>query len=227
MTLEQMLTTVISRTHYTNKEPVIIQELNSALSEVWQRLYRVFPNVKLTFETTGTFASETQQFDLATEIGNQDGTFYGHKTFYIKGTSDENYIAVIFMDTNDSRFQSREQEDAQVIQPTFASAVNFGEVRFAPAVPANTQWRSDWIGKPPNLSLSTQCVTSIPEPLHQAMTDLATANVFNIMDDTREVTWSRKAEAKISSAIQTIKRREFQTRQGTTGYPPRSGTWLG
>ena len=215
-----------SRTKITNNDPMLIQELNAALDEVWKRLYSVFPNVQITFDTEGTFAVDTQEMDLGADIVAAGGVFYGSKTFYIKGAADQYFVPVAFMDTNDPRFQGVEQAQAQVLQPCFASLVNFDKIRFAPTLPAGTKWRSDWIGKPPNLSLSTNTQTSIPEPLHQAMCDVATGTVFGILDDSREEIWSARGMDKIRTAIHAIKTRQNQTPFMTRSYPGGSNDGL-
>ena len=227
MVLEEFLQTLQDRTKVNNDDPRLIRALNSSLDRVWQRLYVVCQDVKITFESSGTFGSETQTFDLGEEIADLGGdVYYASKTFWIKATSLDKYVPVVFMDVNDPRFLERDQMDAQVIQPVFASAVNMNEIRFAPALPSGTYWRADWIGKPPNFSLQTQCVTSIPEPLHNAILDDATAQVFDILDDTRAATWKREAENKTITAIHVIKRRQNQTNNGTGAYPRRSsGIW--
>lgn len=222
MLLQSMLDTLTDRTKQHNV-PLLTRELNSALSYVWNRLYQVVPDLQITFETTGTFGVDTQQFDLAAEIAATGGEFFGHKTFYIMDANQNKYVPVVFCDTNDYQFQALQQEAAQLRTPVLASAVNFGEIRFAPPVPSGTGWRSDWIGKPPNLSLAANTQTSIPEPLHGAMVDLATAQVFNINDDTREVPWQRKAEDKIIVGIHAVKLRQQQTPQTTRKFPASGG----
>lgn len=226
MVLEDFIRILHNRTKIFNNDPALIDELNAALDETWKRLYVACPDLKITFETTGTFAADTQQFDLGAEIRALGGdVFYASKTFWIKGQDDQQYIPVVFMDVNDPRFIAQEQvSPAQVIQPVYASLVNYSEVRFAPMLPSGTSWRADWIGKPPNFSLATQCVTSIPEPMHQAILDYATASCFQNIDDSRgqdtdRNAWSRKAENKIISAIHAIKRRQNQTKIGTAPYP--------
>lgn len=232
MVLEDFLRQLHSRTKIYNRDPDLIDELNSALDEVWQRLYVVCPDLKITFESTGTLAADTQQFNLAAQIALLGGdVYYASKTFWIKGSTDTDYIPVVFMDVNDPRFLARDQMDTQVIQPCYASAVNFGEIRFAPTLPSGAAWRADWVGKPPNFSLQTQCTTSIPEPLHQAVLDYATASAFQNLDDSRGAdtdrsSWARKAENKIILAIHTIRRRQNQSPTETSPYPGVSA-WSG
>ena len=126
-----MLTTVRNRTKNFNNDAMLVDELNSALSYVWLKLYQVYPNLEITFETTSTFASDTQLFALDTAITALGGTFYGHKTFYTLDSNSNQYVPCIFMDVNDPRFLANEQATAQLLIPTYASDVNFGKVRFA------------------------------------------------------------------------------------------------
>lgn len=222
-----MLVMVRDRTKVRNNDTMLINELNAAADEMWKRLYAVFPDCEITFDSEGTFLVATQQFNLGAAIVLLGGVFYGSKTFYIKGASDDRFIPVEFMDTNDPRFQAQEQEDANVLSPVYASLVNFDQIRFAPELPAGTMWRSDWIGKPPNLSLATNTQTSIPEPFHQAIVDYGTATVYDILDDDREMTNQRKADYKIRSAIDVVKRRQWQTPFQTKAYPPRGSSGYG
>lgn len=222
-----MITVIQDRTKVYNKDPMIINELNAALDEVWKKLYTVFPDVQITFDSEGTFAVNTQLFDLGAEIVTLGGVFYGSKTFYIKASGGDKFVTVEFMDTNDPRFQSQLQDTVGVSQPVYASLVNFSQIYFAPILPAGTVWRSDWIGKPPNLSLSTNTQTSIPEPLHQAMVDTATGTVFGILDDDREGIWTTRGIDKTMTAIHAIKRRQFQTPFRTQAFPPRGSSGYG
>lgn len=217
--LESMLRIIRNRTKLTNNDTMLIDEINESMDRVWRRVYPVCNDIQITFETTGTFAAETQEFDLAGTISTAGGEFYAHKTFYIMDANQNKYIPVVFMDTNDPRFQERLQSEAQVISPCYASAVNFGTIVFAPALPADTQWRSDWIGRPPKFSLATNCVTSFPDPLIQPITDDAIATVFNTLDDTREETYRLRFEDNCMTAIHALKRRQNQTPQRTAPFP--------
>jgi hypothetical protein len=219
--LESMLRVIRGRTKKMNDDQMLVDELNESTTRVWGRVYPACTEIQITFETTGTFAAETQEFDLSAVISTAGGEFYAHKTFYIMDGNQNKYVAVVFMDANDGRFQSRQQEQAQVMTPVFASAVNFGTIVFAPALPAGTQWRSDWIGKPPKFSLATNCVTSFPDPLVQPITDDAIATIFNTLDDTREAAYRARFEDNIISAVHGLKRRQNQTPQRTAPFPAR------
>ncbi len=227
MNVFKMLEMIQDRTKVRNNDRMILNELNAAADEFWKRLYVVCPDVELTFDTEGTFAADTQQFDIGAAITALGGTFYGSKTFYIKGAGDDRFMEVVFMDTNDPRFQTLSQETATVVQPVCASLVNFSVIEFAPAMPSGTQWRSDWIGKPPNMSLATQSQTSIPDPADMAIVDEATATVFDILSDDMAASFHLRADYKRRSAIDVIKRRQFQTPLKTQAYPPRGSTGIG
>jgi hypothetical protein len=225
LSLEEMLEYLHDRTKVRNNDPMLVRELNAGLDESWKRLSAVFTDLQLTFETTGTFSADTQQFDLGAEIALLGGTFYQSKTFWIKATSGDKYIPVVFMDANDPRFIAQDQLDAQVVQPVYASLVNFNEIRFAPTLPSGTYWRADWIGNPPKLSLATNTQTSLPDPLHFAVVEYAQAKVMKTLDDTRDS--MRDFESTLMSGIHAIKRRQNQTKQGTAPYPggARTGAW--
>lgn len=225
LSLEEMLDYLRDRTKVCNNDPMLVRELNAGLDEAWKRLSVVFPDLELTFETTGTFSADTQDFDLGAQITLAGGTFNASKTFWVKATSGDDYVPVVFMDTNDPRFIERDQMTAQVIQPAYASLVNFNRVRFAPTLPSGTLWRSDWIGKPPKLSLASNTQTSLPDPLHFSVVAYATSVVFDTLDDTRALKWMRDFEATLLSGIHSIKRRQNQTKSGTGRFPGGGGTW--
>lgn len=227
MTLQESIELIRKRTKKSNDDPWIVAEMNSAQAWVWNRLYTAYPDIEVTFETTGTFAAETHTFGLAAELAASGGEFFGHKTFYILNSSQNKYVPVVFMDANDPRFLAREQEQAQVLQPCYASAVNFGEVRFAPALPSGTGWRSDWVGTPPALSLDTQTTTALPEPLHHAIVDKATAQMFVGIDDDRVEYWEAQSRDKILTGIHAAKFRQQQTPQATGKFPARRRIWSG
>lgn len=220
--LEAMLALVKGRTKYLSNDTYLIQELNDGLAQAWKRIYPACSDLQIMFETTGTLAVETQEFDLAAVITLAGGEFFAHKTFYVYDAGSLKYIPVVFMDANDPRFLDREQMTAQVLQPCYAAAVNFGEVRFAPALPSGSQWRSDWVGNPPKMSLAAQVYTTLPEPFAQPIVSWACANVFSTMDDTREDGIRDRFEDQCLAAVHQLKRRQNQTPQRTAPFP-RSG----
>src|SRR3990167_1182230 len=187
----------------------LIDELNNDGTWAWNKIYPTNPNLELTFATVGTFSVETQTLNLATVV---DADIYGVKTFWIKGSNDTDYVPAHFYDSNDAVFLSRDQLDAQVLQPTAYTIYNFTTIRIAPAVPALTEWRTDWIGKPPNFSLNSECVTSIPSPLHEAMLSRTEGVLWRGVDDTRSKDALNEAEALLIQGIRNVKRRQFKDR---------------
>lgn len=221
MTLQDSLLLIKKRTKKENDDVWLVAEMNSALSFVWNRIYVAYPDLELTFETTATLAADTQQLDLGAAIAALGGEFFGHKTFYTYDSGSQRYIPVRFLDANHPDFLAREQETAELIFPSLASVVNFDQVRFAPALPSGTQYRSDWVGKPPNFSLNSQTQTTIPEPLQQAITDKATSQMYVGIDDDRVSYWEAQARDKIVTGIHAIKYRQQQTPQTTAPFPSR------
>ena len=220
-----MLTLVRKRTKVRNDDGWIIDELNSALRWSWRQLYLTNPDIKLTFGTTGTLSSDSQALDLTTAV-NAD--IYGIKTFWIKGTSDTEYVPVVFKDENDPDFIALNQlTPVQVIHPVLCAIYNFNQLRFGNQLPSGTAWKADWIGTPPPLSLDTECVTTYPEPLHDALTDRAIAVIFDSLDDIRAAEWFALAQQDVTQGGRVVKRRQFQTKATTAPYPGRTGRGRG
>lgn len=223
LSVDRMLSMVKDRTGMRGRDPRIVNELDNALTWLWERLYVVNPNLELTFETTGSFSSDTQTFDLGAAIlSATGGEFYGLKTFWVKRSGDAEYIPVDWMDTNRPAFIDRDQDSAQVRSPVLAQMVNFDQIRFSPALPSGAEWRADWIGKPASLSLSTNAKTTVPDTFGQALMARATAVILDGMDEERRsARWFGIANSMAVLASQVNKRRQFQNRTGTRTYPPR------
>ena len=210
---------VIRKRTKNNEDGYIITELNTALDWCWQQLYLINPDIRLTFGTTGSLSADAQALDLATAINT---TIYGIKTFWIKGAADTDYIPVVFRDENDPEFLALYQlTPVQVVHPVLCAIYNFNQLRFANQLPSGTNWKADWFGTPPDLSLNTQCVTTYPAPLHNALVDYATALVYDSLDETRADKWFGLAQQRLNTANRNVKRRQFLTKTTTEAYPGR------
>ncbi len=220
MTIESILQLIRDRTRVTQDDPMLIREINAALDWVWQRCYLTNPDLELTFGTSGTFAADTQDWDMAADVGS--GTLYGVETLWIRGAADSDldYVPVVWCDPNDANFLALAQiEPVQLIQPVLAAVYNFDQVRFANVLPLGTLWKIDWIAKPRDFSLNTNCVTSVPDPLHEAIVERACYKVWRTYDDSRSADANMDSLGLVSAGLKVIKRRQFSTKQSTKPYP--------
>lgn len=223
MVLEDLITEVRDDTKYPD-DAVIIRKLNSGMDWAWNRIYAVYPKVRIIFETTGTLATETQLFDLATALLPNE--LWAISNFWIKTSSESKYTPVHFVDVSDPLFIAMDQETARVLHPVTAAIVNFNQIRFAPALPSGVMWRADYVGKPGPLALSTNCVTSVPSPLHGAMVAYAVHEIWHMTDDDREEGALRTAIDLVTTGIHNLKRRDQDQPKRTRPYPPRGfGMW--
>lgn len=216
-----MIYLVRKRTKTTNDDGWIVAELSDALTWAWEHLYLTNPNIKLTFGTTGSLSADAQVLDLTTAV---NATIYGIERFWVKGAADTDYIPVVFCDPTDARFIAMDQiSPAQVIHPVLVTIYNFNQIRFGNQLPSATNWKADWIGTPPELSLNTECVTDFPVPMHSAIVARAIATIFNSLDDTRASLWFGIAQDRLSVGNKVVRRRQFLTKSRTKPFPARSG----
>ncbi len=89
--------------------------------------------------------------------------------------------------------------------------VNFNKVRFSPPLPSGAIIRVDYFRRPPDLDATTNDALAfgddIPLPVHDAIADKATAQVFHLHDDDRWQEWESKAEQRLTAALYNIQRR--------------------
>lgn len=217
-----MMTVLRDRTHVRGRDNLLLAELNSAKNWVANELYLLSEDLVVTFETEVT-PGAVQDYDLGAAVtaAVPGAEVWGLKALWVKYAGETKFTEVCFKDANDPEFRGRDQMDPQPIHPLFADVVNFNKLRFAPSLPASTTLRVDWIGNPPDLTLESGPVTSIPVPAHPAMVDLATAKVFNDLDDTRSTGLEVQAERALKMALHVIKRRQSLTRTRTKPFSRR------
>jgi hypothetical protein len=224
MNLETMIRDLRDRVKITDNDQLIVDKLNSALSWAWNRIILTNPNLELTFESTGTFAADTETFDLAAALST--GQLDQLKAYWIKGAGDTDYVPVLFKDANDPEFLARTQWTAQLAQPVYVAVINYDQVRHAPTVPSGSMWRADWVGRPPSFSLETRPVPTLPDCVHDALVSRAEALLFRGIDDVRSGIAFNEASDLLSTGMKVIKRRQTLTGIKTKPYPPRRGTYL-
>lgn len=221
--LEDLLQHVRDRTKVTNDDAQLIRELRLACGWVWKRAYLTNAQLEMTFGSSGTFSSDTRTWDVAAEVG-ATGTLYGIESLWIRANDATDYIQAQFMDLQDPRFLALDQiTPVQLLQPVYASAINFDQIRFANTLPADTDWKLDWIAKPANFSLNTNCVTSVPDALDEALIERTCSKVWRTIDDTRAANADADARDLCATGLKVIKRRQWTSKQKTRPFPSRAG----
>lgn len=217
-----MLQVLRDRTHL-QKDSVLEAELTSAQSFIWNRLI-TDDNGLLVESTQLTLAVDTSSYDLAAALAVADNkVFVALKFLGIKPAGSTRFSPVRFINSSAPRFISASQDDAGSGSPVYAASENFDQIQFAPPLLAGTVIRVDYIYAPAALNLATRILSDLPELVHQAIVDKATAQVFNILDDTREQAWELRAIDKFISAQNAINRRQYQQQPRTR--PSSRGRW--
>ena len=216
--VEQMILLLRSRTGVRNNDGLILDELNSAKSDIFQRVFLLDEDIEITFETELS-PGAVQSYDMGANI--TAGEIWGVKKLWVKYSGEAEFTEAEHHDAASPEFLYRDQMTAQVMHPLFYDVVNFDQLRFAPTLPASTTIRVDWIGMPPDFSLETEAVTSMPTPLHHAVMAQAAAQLLDNRDDTRAPSWERRAREWTHTALLTISKRDFSHHIKTTPFSQR------
>ena len=221
MNLESMVRILRSRTGVRNNDALLIDELNSSKDAIFQRVYLLGEDIEVTFETELSPGS-VQTYDLGTNISA--GEIWGVKRVWVKYSGESEFTEAEYHDASSAEFRYRDQLSAQTMHPLYYDVINFDQLRVAPTLPASTTLRIDWIGSPPEFSLETETVTTMPAPLHHAIMDQATAQILDNRDDTRSAIWERRAMQRTQAALLLVARRDFSHHQRVTPFSQRRRT---
>jgi len=214
MILETMLQSLRDRTHVLNKDAMLIAESNSAQSWAWNRLVTSNDNILKTDDFEATLAATTHSYNLATAVSSTL-TLVAVKWLGVKLTGDTKFLPVIFIDSSDDRFISKDQDSTATTHPIYAAMENFNQVRFAPGLPSGAIVRCDYIYGPLDLDLNSNVTPDLPYLVHDASLDKATAQVFTTLDDDRAGYWEMQALSKLLSASNAINRQQYQQQPRT------------
>lgn len=224
MILERMITRIQDRTQ-SNNIGSIIDELNSAQDFIWNRIITNNSNILKVDNCQLTMAAQTSSYDLGANVTS--GTLVAIKWLGTMFSGETIFNPVGWIDSSSDQFLLADQStQAATNSPVFAASENFTQVRFAPPLPAGTVIRVDYIYTPTDLSLSANILSDLPNIVHEAMTDKATAQTFmNIDDGSRAAYWEGQARDKLMSAQNSLRRRQYQqtpqTRSSTaSGWGP-------
>lgn len=221
MILETQVIAIQDRTK-SSRIPMIVAELNSAQDWAWNRILTSNPNIMKVDDVEKTMIGQTSSYNLALNVSATQ-TLVAVKWLGVKLTGDTKFTAVVFIDSSDDRFMAADQDTAAVGQPVFAAMENFNQVRFAPPLPSGAIVRVDYIYAPADLDFEVNTTPDLPQTVHQACTDKATAQVFVTLDDDRAGYWEAQALSKLYSAMNTINRQQYAQQPRTrpsTRYRP-------
>ncbi len=210
MTTAEMVDLCKQRTKVSD-DTKILRELNSAyewaVTEVFKSADGPQLLVKVGEEITALVAT-TRDYDL--EAALTGGTLLGLTNLWAKLTTNSEFIRLVPVDVSSDEFVAC---DSSTIAnpliaynlPIYYAVVNYGRVRFAPALPSGTVLRADYskFGPVPDPTTnSTQDDgTDLPRMFHNAIVAKTVAHLFNTLDDSRESGWETRAIQFLNSAI--------------------------
>lgn len=215
LTTALMIQRVKDRTH-SKDDLRIIGELNSSKDWASNKLFNAEggPDTLATYATQLTISSRTREYDLGTNV---TGTIYGIKQLWLKFSTDTNFVLMVERDASDPVFTANDpypSSDSTTVaegHPVYYHVQNFSKIRCAPPLPADSTLRADFFRKPPNLDPVTNNALAygddIVEPIHEAVVDKATAQMFINQDDDRVHYWEGQAREKLTDARYLIRAR--------------------
>ena len=215
LTTALMIQRVKDRTH-SRDDLKIIGELNSAKDWAGNKLFNAQggPDSLSTHATQLTISSRTREYDLG---ANVTGTIYGIKQMWLKLSTDTDFVLMVKLDSSDPLFTANDpypSSDTTTVaegHPVYYDVINFSQLRFAPPLPADCTLRADFYRKPPTLDPVTNNALAygddIVEPLHEAIVDKATGQMFVNQDDDRVIYWERQAKERLNDALFLIRAR--------------------
>ena len=210
-----ILDRIKQRTH-SRDDLKILGELNSAKDWASNKLFSAEggPETLSTHATQLSIASRTREYDLG---ANVTGTIYGIKQLWLKLETDVDFVLMVPASSSDAMFTSNDpypSSDTSTVaegHPVFYAVINFAQLRFAPPLPSGCTLRADYFRKPPNVDPVTNNTLAygddIVEPLHEAIVDKATAQMYVNQDDDRMLYWERQAREKLTDASYLIRSR--------------------
>ncbi len=209
MTTQEMIDLVSQRTKI--KDPTkVLAELRAAFEWAVNRIFKSAdgPQLLITVdEELPAFSGTTREYDLE---ANLDNSILGLQSLSAKLSSGTNFTKLIPRSTASDEFMNQDSSTAAAPDtaaglPVYYSVINFGQVRFAPSLPAGTVLRATYsiFGAVPDPTANpTQEDGSDPPKLfHYAMCAKASAYLFNTLDDDRESSWHTIAIETLTDAI--------------------------
>ena len=215
LTVTQMVDRIKGRT-FQKDSTKIIGELASAVDWAFNRIFDTQNGADLlsVFDSEKTLATYTREYDLSANVST---SLVGIKQLWIKFPTETTFTPARTVDTTDLEFIFNDQwasSDVTTVakgHPVLFDVINFAKLRFAPPLAAGTVLRIDYWKKPnvldPTTNNNPNIGTDLPFVVEESVIDKATAQIFDLMDDSRADRWDRKAEARLTDALYVIARR--------------------
>ncbi len=194
-----------------NDATKILNELRVAYRWAVNRVFKSAdgPQLLMTVgEELPALVATTRDYDLESNLVG--GSLLGLQQLWAKLSTDTNFTRMIPRDVASQDFIAMDASPAATPQvatgyPIFYAVTNFGQVRFAPSLPAATVLRADYArlgpAPDPTTNPTQQDGTDLPSMFHDAICAKTTAHLFNTLDDSREGGWETRALDMINDAI--------------------------
>ena len=231
MTTQEMIDLLTQRTKVADATKVL-RELHVAYRWAVNEIFKSAdgpPMLMTVGEQITALVATTRNYDLETALTG--GSLLGLKQLWLKLTSDSAFTLMIQKDISDPDFvavDSQPSADPLIAtgHPVMYAVTNFGQVRFAPALPAGAVIRADYsrIGPVPDPTTNPtqQDGTDLPSLFHDAICHKGTALLFATLDDTREAAYEARAITTLNSAIYAASK-AVRTQSPITTQPFRAG----
>lgn len=230
MTTADMVDLLKQRTKITDSTK-LLRELRAAYQWAVLEVFKSAdgPQLLMTVGEELTLATDTRDYDL--EANLVGGNILGLQQLWAKVASGTDFVRLKSCDITSDQFTSMDSSTAAnplvaSDSPVYYGVVNFGQVRFAPSLPAGTIIRADYamFGAAPDPATNPTQTDGIDFPIvfHFCIVDKATAHLFNTLDDTREGSWETRAMTSLNTAIYAASK-STRTQRPVETRPFRSG----
>lgn len=210
MTTKEMLDLLRQRTKISD-DTKLLRELQVAYRWAVNEIYKSAdgpPMLVTVGEQITALVATTRNYDLESALTG--GSLLGIKQLWLKLTSDSAFTLMVQRDISDPAFTDMDTHTLAdpliaTAHPVLYAVTNFGQVRFAPALPSGAIIRADYsrIGPAPDPTVNPtqENGTDLPSLFHDAICHKGTSLLFATLDDTREASYEARAVTTMNSAI--------------------------
>lgn len=180
-------------------------------------------------EELTALASVTKTLDIESLLSHE---LLGFKKLWLKLPSDIKFVGMEKRDTNDEAFEDGDADPAASLtvamgHPVVYDIINFGQARFAPALPIGAVIRVDYyrLARVPGQDDSGDVDSSeeadvpvvgedLPAIFDDAITSEACSILWSKLDDDREMEWHQRALSELNDSLFIWKRVQGPTQTG-------------
>ncbi len=231
MDVSAMVLRVKDRTKQTD-ESRILSELSGAQAWAFNRIFNSENGADLlvTIDEEVTLVADARTIDLATELTYE---VVGLKRLWLKLPNETQFTRMLSVDAGHPMFMDRDtlpdNETTITGHPVYYYVENFSSVRFAGILPSGSVVRVDYFRFPPALDPTTNnTLTSgldLPAVTHEAIVDYATAEVWDMLDDSRSGPRMMRALDRLNVALYVLQSRSKGPTR-TTPYKQSKRSWI-